>query len=137
MLAWKEHKHIDFEFIDCQLAQEVRSEDEAYIKSKCRERIDMAGTFVVLIGEDTKSKHKYVRWEIETALEKKCRIICVNLDGSRTINHDTCPNVLKNIGAMFVPFSPDIVAYALKNYKMKSEENYQYNDSLYKELGYK
>jgi hypothetical protein len=137
MRAWKEHKHIDFEFIDCQLAQEVRSEDEAYIKSKCRERIDMAGTFVVLIGEDTKSKHKYVRWEIETALEKECRIICVNLDGSRSINNDTCPNVLKNIGAMFVPFSPDIVGYALKNYKMKSEGNYQYKDSVYKELGYK
>ena len=60
MLAWKEHEHIDFNFVNCQLSQEIYSSDEAYIKRKCRERIDMAGTFAVLIGADTRSKHKYV-----------------------------------------------------------------------------
>lgn len=136
MLAWKKHEHIDFDFINCQLAQEVNSDNEAYIKRKCRERIDMAGTFIVLIGNDTRSKHKYVRWEIEVAIEKKCRIICVNLDGSRAMNSKTCPSVLDGIGAIFVPFSAKIVAYALKNYKMNSDQNWHYKDSVYKDLGY-
>ncbi len=70
MLAWKQHEHIDFSFTNCQLSQEINSSDEVYIKRKCRERIDMAGTFAVLIGSDTRNKHKYVRWEMEVALEK-------------------------------------------------------------------
>lgn len=136
MLAWKAHEHIDFSFTDCQLEREVNSEDEAYIKRKCRERIDMVGTFAVLIGEDTRSKHKYVRWEIEVAIEKKCRIIGINLDGSRKVVDRTCPPIIRNIGAMFVPYSPKIIGYALENYKMHPKDDYHYKDSIYTELGY-
>src|SRR5262249_23252489 len=117
MLAWKGHEHIDFDFCDCQLRNELNSEDENYIKRKCRERINMAGTYVMLIGQDTRSKHKYVRWEAEVALEKACRVIGVNLDGWRRINEQTCPPVVRGVGAVFIPFSPHIVAYALEHAK--------------------
>lgn len=137
MLAWKENEHIDFDFTNCQLHKEIDSEDEAYIKRKCRERIDMAGTFAVLIGQDTRRKHKYVRWEIEVAREKGCRIIGINLDGSRRIVDATCPPIIKDIGAIFVPFSPHIIAYALENYEMKEDGNREYRDELYQRLGYK
>lgn len=136
MLAWKENEHIDFNFTNCQLSQEVNSENEAYIKSKCRERIGMAGTFAVLIGQDTRSKHKYVRWEMEVASEKKCRIIGINLDKSRRVVDATCPTIIRNIGAIFVPFSPKIVAYALENYQMGSNDDFHYNDRVYTQLGY-
>lgn len=136
MLAWKEREHIDFNFADCQLAGEINSEDEAYIKRKCRERINMAGKYVLLIGDDTKSKHKYVRWEAQVAIEKGCTIIGVNLDGARQINDDKCPAILKNIGAIFVPYKPKIIGYALENYKMHDDnKNYYYQDSVYKNLG--
>jgi hypothetical protein len=72
MQAWKEHKDIDFNFADCQLNDEIWSEDEQYIKAKCRARINMAGKYILLIGEDTRSKHKYVRWEAQVAIEKGC-----------------------------------------------------------------
>lgn len=136
MLAWKQHEHIDFSFTNCQLAQQINSENEAYIKSKCRERIQMAGTFALLIGKDTKSKHKYVRWEVEVALEKKCRIIAINLDGARRIVDSTCPPVIRDIGAIFVPFSARIVAYALEFYQMNHDSNYHYNEEIYKKLSY-
>ena len=136
MQAWKAHEHIDFDFADCQLENEVNSDNEAYIKRKCRERINMAGTFAVLIGKDTRTKHKYVRWEMEVAIEKKCRIIGINLDCDRRVDSNTCPPVIKNIGAIFVPFRAKIVAYALKNYVMKSTDDYHYKDSVYVELGY-
>lgn len=137
MLAWKENEHIDFSFADCQLAQEIDSENEAYIKRKCRERIAMAGTFISLIGKDTRSKHKYVRWELEVALEKGCRIIGVNLDGSRQIVDAICPPIIKDIGAIFVPFSPKIVAHALENYEVNDKGNWHYKDDIYRQLGYK
>lgn len=136
MQAWKANEHIDFNFTDCQLDAEIDSENEAYIKGKCRERINMAGTFIVLIGQDTRSKHKYVRWEMEVALEKKCRIIGVNLDDSRRVVDANCPPVIRNIGAIFVPFSPKIIAYALENYQMHPNDDYHYKDEVYKNLGY-
>jgi len=135
MQAWKEHEHIDFNFVDVQLPTAIESENEAYIKRRCRERINMAGTFISLIGEDTRSKHKYVRWELEVAVEQGCRIIGVNLNGSRYVD-DRCPPIIRNIGAVFVPYSPKIVAYALEDYKMNKNDDYHYQDWVYNKLGY-
>ena len=137
MLAWKANKNIDFNFADCQLNREVNSENETYVKRKCRERINMAGKYVMLVGENTQSKHKYVRWEAEVAIEKGCTIIGVNLDGSREMVEATCPPIIRDMGAMFVPFSPKIVAYAIENYKMHEDRNnYHYKNHVYKKLGY-
>lgn len=135
MLAWKAHVHIDFNFTDCQLQRELYSESEPYIKAKCRERINMSGTYVMLIGNDTRSKHKYVRWEAEVAIEKGCRIIGVNLDGTHRSVQATCPPIIYNIGAVFVSFSPKIVAHALRNFRMGEHgKNYNYPEVLYAQL---
>jgi hypothetical protein len=137
MQAWKVNKNIDFNFANCQLQAEVNSGNEAYIKRKCRERINLAGKYVMLIGRDTKHKHKYVRWEAEVAIEKKCTIIGVNLDGSRSMQVETCPPIIRNIGAIFIPFSPKIIAYAVVNYQMHSDNKYyHYLDHIYTQQGY-
>lgn len=135
MQAWKANEHIDFDFIDCQLNIEVKSEDEYYIKRKCRERINASGTYAILIGEDTRYKYKYVRWEIEVAIEKGCRLIGINIDNSRFVN-DRCPPIMRNKGAIFVPFSPRIVAHALQNYSKNPNDDYHYKDHVYQSLGY-
>jgi len=136
MLAWKAHEHIEFNFTDCQLQGELNSENEAYIKRRCRERLQMAGTYVMLIGQDTRYKHKYVRWEAEVALEKGCRIIGVNLDGWRRINPATCPPVIRNVGAMFVPFSPQIIAHALQHADKQISRDWEFKNEIYYRLGY-
>jgi hypothetical protein len=136
MQAWKNHDNIDFNFADCQLSSEVNSDSEEYIKRKCRERINLAGKYVLLIGNDTKSKHKYVRWEAEVAIEKGCTIIGVNLDNKRSMQESTCPPIIREIGAIFVPFSPKIIQFALDNYKMHDSSYYYYKDEVYAKLGY-
>ena len=135
MLAWKAHEHIDFDFADCQLQEEINSENEQYIKRKCRDRINMAGTYIVLIGEDTRWKYKYVRWEAEVALEKKCRVIGVNLNKSRSVD-DLCPPILRNTGSVFVPFSPKIVGHAIQTHKQHPDQDWHYNEQVYRDLGY-
>jgi hypothetical protein len=138
MKAWKANKNNDFDFTDCQLNVALNSQNEAYIKRKCRERINMSGKYIMLIGNDTKSRHKYVRWEAEVAIEKGCTIIGVNLDGSRQMVRDTCPPIIRDIGAIFVPFSPKIVAYAIENYDMHNDNNnYHFLEHIYTNLGYK
>jgi hypothetical protein len=136
MQAWKANTKIDFNFTDVQLAREIDSNNEPYIKQRCRERIDMAGTFIQLIGEDTRWKYKYVRWEAEVAIENGCRIIGVNLDSGREVDIKTAPAVIRDIGAIFVPFSPNIIAYTLENYQMHDSGNWHYKDHIYKQLGY-
>jgi len=136
MLAWKKNESIDFDFTDCQLHDDINSSDENYIKRKCRERINLAGKYILLIGEDTRYKYKYVLWEAQVALEKNCTIIGVNLDGSRNVDSNTCPSVIRNIGAIFVPFSPKIIKYALENYNMHESDDYHYKDEVYRKLGY-
>ena len=140
MQAWKANKHINFNFTDCQLHTAIQSVNEAYIKRLCRERISMAGTFISLIGKDTRFKKTYVEWEIEVALEKNCRIIAVNLDRNhhdgRRINNLLTPEPLKNVGAIFIPFSPDIIAFALEDHTRKPNDNYHYLSHVYERLGY-
>ncbi|ATC95052.1 TIR domain-containing protein [Pseudoalteromonas tunicata] len=138
MQAWKANSNIDFNFADCQLNSALNSQSEVYIKRKCRERINMAGKYLMLIGKDTRSRHKYVRWEAEVAIEKGCTIIGVNLDGSRYMVKETCPPIIRDIGAIFVPFLPKIIAYAIENYSMANDnDNYHYLEHIYTSLGYK
>ncbi len=135
MQAWKENENIDFNFTDCQLHDDLNSQDENYVKHKCRERINMAGKFIQLIGEDTKNKYRYVRWEAEVAIEKGCTIIGANLNKSREID-DRCPPIIRDIGAIFVPFSPQIIKHALENYSMGQGGSYYYPESVYRKLCY-
>ena len=58
----------------------------------------------MLIGEDTKSKHKYVRWEAEVAIDKGCTIIGVNINGKRDLDVHRRPPIIRDIGAVFVSF---------------------------------
>ncbi len=134
MQAWKNHEHIDFNFTDCQLPDVINSDNEAYVKSKCRERINLAGKFIQLIGEGTKYKRKYVPWEAEVAIEQGCTIIGVNLNGSRQ-SDDRCPSWIHNIGAIFVPFNAAIIKHALENYTMNKDDDYHYKSETYTQLG--
>lgn len=135
MKAWKNHEHIDFDFIDLQLDTGINSDNEDYIKRLLREKITSAGTFIQLIGSDTKSKHKYVRWEAEVAIEKNCRLIGVNLNKLMQIDYNLTPPILKDKGAMFVPFNAKIIKYALENFNKEADQNWHYKKSVYDNLG--
>lgn len=141
MCAWKEHEHIDFDFCDCQLDDAINSTNEQYIKQRCRARLQMAGTYILLIGPDTQFKTTYVKWEAEVAIEKKCRLIGVNLDNWKVQNPYTCPQVFMSAGALFVPFSPKIVARALDPAHWQRptplhHDHYYFEDWMYRQLGY-
>lgn len=135
MKAWKRSDNTSFNFADCGLRNEIHSDREDYIKRVCREHLKNAGTFIQLIGDDTRHKYKYVRWEAEVAIEKGCRIIAVNLNGSTHYEKDTCPPILRDKGAMFVPFRLKAIQYALENWEGKTEGNWYYRQTLYDKLG--
>ena len=89
----------------------------------------MAGTYMMLIGEDTRHKHKYVRWEAEVAIEKGCRIIGVNVNGRTIPDPILCPPVLRNVGAIFVPFSRPVIGRALVSFDKQSSDAFFYRSN--------
>jgi hypothetical protein len=136
MLTWKTTESIDFSFIDCGLYDDSQNDNEQYVKEKVREVMKATDCYALLIGEDTKIKCKYIQWEAQVAIEKGCTIIGINLDGVRELDEETCPAIIRNVGATFVAFSPQIVAYTIEHFKMKDKGNWNYDDDLYEELGY-
>lgn len=140
MTAWKENDNIAFNFHNAHEINNLRDgSTEDTIKRKLRERLANTKVLVVLIGEHTKNLYKYVRWEIEYAIEKDTPIIAVNLNGERERDNDLCPPILKDKLAIHVPFGQKIINYALNNWpsshsnhKSNDESgSYHYNDSVY------
>jgi hypothetical protein len=141
MCAWKAHEHIDFNFADFQLEEAIDSENEYYIKQVCRDKIRLADTYALLIGQDTFTKTTFVQWEVEVAVEKGCRLIGINLNNSRFSDY-LCLGFFADRDALFVPFSSRIVAEALKPGKRRPRRlteppgNWYFCDWVYTDLGY-
>ncbi len=137
MKTWEGLRGFNFSFINNQMHESPKSNDILHVKSTCRSRIKKGDTYIMLIGNDTRSKHKYVRWEAEVALEKGCTVIGANLNGVRYMNPKLCPPIVNDIGAIFVGFSPEIIAHAISNFQKPPAGNYKYTHSVYKKLGYR
>jgi hypothetical protein len=140
MCAWKSHEHIDFDFADFQLDEAINSENGYYIKQVCKNKIRRADTYALLIGNDTFTKTTFVKWEVEVALDKGCRMIGINLNNSR-FKDALCPWFFADKGALFVPFSSRIVAKALEPWKRRtiydwSRGDWWFSDAFYSSLGY-
>ncbi|MEA5462979.1 TIR domain-containing protein [Leptothoe sp. PORK10 BA2] len=144
MQAWKANKHIDFNFYNVHdINSNPNLTSESTIKRQLRERFENTKNFVLLVGEKTKNLYKYVRWEIDQAIERDLPIIVVNLNMKREPDENLCPPIIRNGLAMHVSFNAAIVKYALddwedSHYKKRRENDsqaYHYKTSVYKELG--
>ncbi len=69
-----------FDYSNSSLDEESDAENEYYIKTKIRSKINWSSTIAVLIGPGTYTR-KYVNYEIEYARKKDKRIIGVYLRG--------------------------------------------------------
>lgn len=117
MKAWHKNEKFDFTFVNAHDITQARdTSSEETIKRSLRTRLNASDVLVVLVGKSTKNLYKYVRWEIEVALEKEIPIIVVNLDGERGINNALCPPILRNELVVHVPWGHKIIDYTIKNW---------------------
>ena len=117
MTAWKENDKIEFNFYNAHEINNLRDgSSEATIKAKLRERLQNTKVLVVLIGKKTASLFKYVRWEIEWAIENNIPIVAVNLNGAKQMDPLYCPPILKDKLAIHIPFGQKIMDFALNNW---------------------
>lgn len=144
MRAWKQNDNTSFNFFDAHdLNIALDSSLEATIKRRLSERLSNSKVFVSLIGERTRYLYKFVRWELEQAVQRNIPIIGVNLNGRRVRDDDRCPPVIRDALAIYISYSPKILQYALENWPNQCKDvltkggsgPYFYDDSVYKSLG--
>jgi hypothetical protein len=144
MKGWKKNDRGDFDFVDAHDLQPLtsRAEDEAYIKGRLRERLRNSSQVIVLVGENTKNLYRFVRWEIELALELGLPIIVVNLNDRADCDTDRCPAILRNEYAVHVPFKLAIIKHALDQFPAEHARRNRtergprvYGDDVYSQVG--
>lgn len=140
MNAWKANDNIEFDFYDAHDLHQCRdTSQEETIKRSLRERMKNTKLFLVLVGEKTKNLYKFVRWEIDLALEMDLPIVVVNLNNKRSIDNDLCPPILKDKLAIHTAFTVKIIQHAIDYWpenhaqlrKDKKTGNYFYTDASY------
>src|SRR6266478_7585716 len=118
MKGWKVNERVEFDFRDAHDlgAMTARAQDEAYVKSELRKRMEVSNQVLVLVGESTKYLRKFVGWEIDLALDLNLPIIVVNLNDKRRMDADRCPVPLRTGYIVHVSFKRAIIKYVLENF---------------------
>jgi hypothetical protein len=142
MNGWKANKNIDFDYKNAHDLDTMtgNAQNEQYVKSKLRERMKNSTAVVVLIGEKTKNLYKYVRWELELALELGLPIIAANLNGKNGQDKDRCPAIIRdNSSVVHIPYTLAAIKRAVNNFpsffhSLTREEKAAKNFYYYKDL---
>ena len=144
MQAWKRNDHTGFNFHD---AHEIRrsrdTSSEDTIKRNLRERLKNSKMFVCLIGEQTRHLFRFVRWEIELAIELEIPRIGCNLNGLRHLDDYRCPPILRETLCIHVPYQQRIMQHAMNHWadeavRIRGQGGigaYFYNEEVYQKLG--
>ena len=144
MKAWKQNDRMPFNFFDAHDLNTSRDTSlTESIKRQLRERLRNSKILVVLIGDKTRYLYRFVRWEMEQALDLNLPIVGVNLNGLRQQDSLRCPPLIREELAIHVSFNAAIVQYALEHWPVshtsfrqqhKSGGHY-YIPSIYTQLG--
>lgn len=123
MQAWKANDNFDFNFYDAHDFNNIwfKSNEET-IKRRLRERMNSAKVLVVLIGESTKYLYKYVRYEIQLAIDAGIPIIAVNLNKKNEIDDRLCPAIIRENLSIHIPFGQSELKRALEEWPSYHEE---------------
>jgi MTH538 TIR-like domain (DUF1863) len=144
--GWNQNENCDFDFRDAHDLDTMtgRAQGEHYVKSKLKERMSSSSAVLVLVGEKTKNLYRFVRWELELALDLGLPIIVVNLNNKREMDPDRCPAIIRDACAIHMPFKLAAIKFALDDFtsvsrtfdaKKKAEGPRYYSDQIYKDLG--
>lgn len=139
MTAWNENTRFNFNFKNAHDITQARdSSTEETIKRSLRLRLKASDILIVLVGESTRNLYKYVRWEIEIAIELGIAIIVVNLNKKRIYDSDRCPPILSKKSAIHISYNPAIINHAIYDWP-ECHTNYngpmKYREIVYKDLG--
>lgn len=119
MNGWTANRNIDFKYQNAHDLDTMtsRAQNEEYVKSKLRERMRQSTAVVVLVGDKTKNLYKFVRWELELALELGLPIIAANLSKKNGQDDARCPAIIRDKGCVVhIPYTLEALKFAMANW---------------------
>ncbi|WP_430593284.1 TIR domain-containing protein [Humidisolicoccus flavus] len=147
MEAWRDNKHINFNFYDAHDLHISRDTSQPEtIRRNLRERIKSAKQVVLLGSTLAKSKGSdgtsFLAHEVKVVMEFNLPVVVANLDGDRAIDKNFIPAPLLSVDyyTLSVSFQPAIIKLALDNYvpafaKSDNRGPHYYKSNIYQELG--
>ncbi len=120
MKGWKALDHIDFDFDNAHELNNLRDgSTEQTIKPKLRERLKYTKIMLVLVGDNTKNLHRFVRWEQEVALSMGIPIVAVYLNGSKSRDNNVCPSIIRDELVLHIPYKLATCRWAIDYWPAK------------------
>lgn len=114
MKGWKALDTIDFDFDNAHELNNLRDgSTEETIKTKLRVRLKETKIMLVIVGENTKNLHKFVRWEQEVALSMSIPIVAVYLNKSTKRDDNLCPPIIRDELVLHIPYKLATVRWAI------------------------
>ena len=141
--AWKENESFVFDMHDAhEIKSDPNKQGEQNIKRDLKERFKSTKQFILLVGESTKNKFQYVRWEIEQAIINDIPIIVINLNNNKKVDQNLCPAIIRDQLSIHISFKYKIIKYAVDNWpenhrkhRLQDENDaYHYSSEIYREL---
>jgi len=146
MKGWRSNENVAFDFNDAHDVAPLtaNAQSEMYVKRALRQRFASAKQVVLLVGNATKNLYRYVRWELDVALELDLPIVVVNLVDTDLRKRDDvyCPPIVRDTYSVHVPFKAAIIQHALGQFPdeyRRRDKNAKgprvYGDHIYSKLG--
>lgn len=141
---WEFSNNQKYTFIDgLDLYKQLDKTNDEVLKAQVRERMNLANVCVLLINKTTKSFRRFIRWQIEHAINNNMPIIAINVNGIRSVDYDRVPTILKKNLAIHIAFQAKILEFAIDNwpeshnqYSLKEVKNsFKYSEEVYNSLG--
>ncbi|MBQ7277033.1 MAG: TIR domain-containing protein [Bacilli bacterium] len=116
------------------------SDDE--LKAAIFENMDEADAVIVLLSKNVKSMRKFIKWQIEYAVNEKKVLMSMNCNRLRSLDYDVTPTILKNRLSLFLPYEEKALELALINWPKSFKEHvangdngpYRYDMEVYYDL---
>lgn len=116
--GWAANRRLDFGFKDSHNLDNMgpNAQNEQYVKRNLRTRMEGSTLALVLVGEKTKNLYRYVRWEIDVAMELNVPIVVVNLNKSRDVDEARMPPILRGFCALHIAYRYRAIKHAIENW---------------------
>jgi hypothetical protein len=144
MQEWELSNGDKFNFIDgLDLYNQLDKVSDDILKAQVKERMNLADIYVLIVNKTTKSYRRFIRWQVEHAINSGIPLIAINANGIRSVDYDRIPTVLKKNIAIHIAFQAKILEYAIQNwpssfreYQAKEIKNsFKYSEEVYNQLG--
>lgn len=116
--GWAANRRLGFEFKNSHDLDNMsaNARNEEYVKRHLRKRMVGSSLALVILGEKTRNLYRYVRWEIEIAIEEGVPIVVVNLNKLREVDEARLPPILRGVCALHIAYRYRAIKFAIETW---------------------